>query len=112
MFIVGITRKCKKMTCKDCIYYNSISALCDKYIYPEERQDKTCEHFTTTCKNCKYFNKDKHPKMIGEDSLSQTIQSKYGYCERRVADGYEEYPSPDCEICNLFECVGCVGCVG
>ena len=50
-----------------------------------------------TCKDCKYFNKDKHPKdeYIG-----------YGYCERRVADGYEEYPSPDAEICNMFECVG------
>ena len=47
-----------------------------------------------TCKDCKYFNKDIHPKdeYIG-----------YGYCERRVADGYKEYPAPDAEICDMFE---------
>lgn len=47
-----------------------------------------------TCNDCKHFNRYKHPKpdWIG-----------YGYCEKRVSDGYKEYPSPDSEICSFFE---------
>lgn len=54
-----------------------------------------------TCKDCRYFNKDEHPSF----SLSVPLKAeiKYGYCEKRVADGYKEYPSPDCEICDMFE---------
>ena len=33
------------MTCKDCIHYKSIDAPCDKYIYPEERNNEPCEHY-------------------------------------------------------------------
>lgn len=35
----------EQMTCKDCIYYKSIGTLCDKYIYPEERNNEPCKHF-------------------------------------------------------------------
>lgn len=33
------------MTCKDCIHYHSIGTLCDKYIYPEERNNNVCDHY-------------------------------------------------------------------
>ena len=48
-----------------------------------------------TCQDCIHFNKDKHPESFPN--------SRYGYCERRVADGYCEYPLPECEICKFFE---------
>ena len=35
----------KQMTCQDCIHYKSIGTLCDKYIYPEERNNEPCEHY-------------------------------------------------------------------
>lgn len=50
-----------------------------------------------TCSDCKYFNNDKHPTIWGKTA------EVYGYCERRVAEGYCEHPSPESEICNLFE---------
>ena len=34
------------MTCQDCIHYKSIGTLCDKYIYPEERNNEPCDYFT------------------------------------------------------------------
>ena len=33
------------MTCQDCIHYKSIGTLCDKYIYPEQRNNEPCDHF-------------------------------------------------------------------
>ena len=33
------------MKCEDCIHYKSIGTLCDKYIYPEERNNEPCKHF-------------------------------------------------------------------
>lgn len=33
------------MTCQDCIHYKSIGTLCDKYIYPEERNNEPCDFF-------------------------------------------------------------------
>ena len=82
------------MTCQDCIHYNSIGTLCDKYIYPEERHNEPCNFFNTTCKNCIHFNKDIHPKpeWIG-----------YNKCEKHTADGFQEYVGKDAEICEDYE---------
>lgn len=33
------------MTCQDCIHYKSIGTLCDKYIYPEQRNNEPCDFF-------------------------------------------------------------------
>ena len=33
------------MMCQDCIHYKSIGTLCDKYIYPEERNNEPCEYY-------------------------------------------------------------------
>lgn len=43
------------MTCQDCIHYKSIGTLCDKYIYPEERNNEPCDYFEKkhmTCQDC------------------------------------------------------------
>ena len=37
---------------------------------------------------------------MGADNTEKCI---YGYCEKRVAEGYCEYPSPEAEICDMFE---------
>ena len=50
------------MTCQDCIHYKSIGTLCDKYIYPEERNNEPCKHFEErTCDNCRYTISGKWP---------------------------------------------------
>lgn len=50
-----------------------------------------------TCKDCKHFDADRHPTIWGK------AVEVYGYCERRVAKGYCEYPSRECEPCEFFE---------
>ena len=49
-----------------------------------------------TCKDCIYFNADKHPTI-------NSVVSVAGHCDKRVADGYDEYPMPDCDACDMFE---------
>ena len=47
-----------------------------------------------TCQDCKYFN----PNIrIKPEWVNQ------GLCEKRLTNGYAEYPSFDCEICDMFE---------
>ena len=47
-----------------------------------------------TCKDCKHFN----PNIrIKPEWVNQ------GLCEKRLANGYAEYPTFDCEICGMFE---------
>lgn len=49
-----------------------------------------------TCKDCKYFDTNKHPTFNGVVSVA-------GHCDKRVADGYDEYPMSDCDVCDMFE---------
>ena len=49
-----------------------------------------------TCKDCKYFDADNH-------SIIFSFMSRAGHCDKRVADGYDEYPHPDCDACDMFE---------
>ena len=49
-----------------------------------------------TCKGCKYFDADNHP-------TTSSFMSRAGHCDKRVADGYDEYPMPDCYACDKFE---------
>ena len=49
-----------------------------------------------TCKDCIYFNADKHPTI-------NSVVSVAGHCDKRVADGYDEYPMPECYACDMFE---------
>ena len=48
------------------------------------------------CKDCKYFDADNHPIINGVVSVA-------GHCDKRVADGYDEYPHPNCDACDMFE---------
>ena len=47
-----------------------------------------------TCKDCKYFNPNIHlkPEWVNQ-----------GLCEKRLTNGYAEYPTFDCEICGMFQ---------
>lgn len=61
------------MTCENCIYYHSISTLCDKYIYPEERQNRVCSMFTYN--DGTYYNKIWHCPKCGNPV------EKWGLCD-------------------------------
>ena len=47
-----------------------------------------------TCQDCKYFNADIRlkPEWVNQ-----------GLCEKRLTNGYAEYPTFDCEICGMFK---------
>ena len=49
-----------------------------------------------TCQDCKYFDADNHPTIF-------SFMSRAGHCDKRIADGYDEYPMPDCYACDMFE---------
>ena len=47
-----------------------------------------------TCEDCKHFNPNIRlkPEWVNQ-----------GLCEKRLTNGYAEYPSFDCEICGMFQ---------
>jgi len=86
------------MTCQDCINLEPNTEHCNEYdIEVDVKPYRICAKMEVkemTCKDCKHFNPNIRLKPEWTNQ---------GLCEKRVADGYAEYPSFDCEICGMFQ---------